>query len=147
MSFATGRVAAARRAAKAARPKSLVPKALGNSMADKGPARNEKHLAKVRRQKCLICPHVGIGRQSTPTHTHHCRALNGGMMGIRPSDFLVVPLCAEHHLDQFPTGLHKLGEANFWLIAKSAYGVDPAAWIAQFSPEGAAEIERLRAKT
>ena len=56
-----------------------------------------------------------------------------------------VSLCAEHHLDQYPTGLHKIGEANFWAIAKAAYGIDPATWIAQFSKEGAAEIARINA--
>lgn len=127
---------------KARKPNPLKPDT--RSAVRKGPARDEKHLARVRKEKCLICPWVGVGRQTTPTHAHHCRSLNGGMLGKRPSDYLAVPLCAEHHLDQYPqSGLHAVGESKFWMIAKSAYGIDPAEWISTFSPEGAAEIERI----
>ncbi len=119
-------------------------KASTRSAVKKGPARDKAHLAKVRKRLCLVCK-LGLKvRQTTPTHAHHCRALNGGMIGVRPSDYLAVPLCAEHHLDQFPqTGLHAIGEAKFWAIAKAAYGIDPAEWISRFSPEGAAEIAAL----
>lgn len=143
MTFARGHEAQARKAAKAKRRKLLGTRSVGVSAVRKGPARNAEHLARVRKRLCLICK-LGLKvRQHTPTHAHHCRWLNGGMLGKRPSDYLAVPLCAEHHLDQFPTGLHKLGEAHFWAVAKAAYGIDPAEWIAQFSAAGAAEMARL----
>lgn len=138
--FARGKEAIARRKAKEARRKLLGNKEQGQSVVRKGPARDDAHLARVRKRKCLICKDGLRVRQTTPTHAHHCRSLNGAMLGKRPSDYLVVPLCAEHHLDQFPAGLHKIGEATFWKIAQAAYGIDPVQWIAQFSRAGADEI-------
>lgn len=140
--MASGTEAMERRAAKAKRVRGT-PKALGRRADKKGPARDLGHLARVRARRCLICKDGLQVRQTTPTHAHHCRWLNGGMIGKRPSDYLAVPLCAEHHLDQFPAGLHKLGEANFWAVARAAYGIDPLQWIANFSRAGADEIMRL----
>lgn len=49
---------------------------------------------------CILCRNLGLGE--TPAHLHHVREGQG--MSQRASDFLVVPLCREHH--QGKTGIH-----------------------------------------
>lgn len=98
------------------RPPNLVPKSTGLSSEDKGPARNERHLAFVRSLPCLCCE---PGKQTSPTHAHHVRCLLPRTLGKRVSDFLTAPLCQWHHQDA-PSALHKGDEASFWL----AYGID-----------------------
>jgi hypothetical protein len=52
------------------------------------PERNEKYLAWIRRQPCLVCSH-------RPCHAHHAGRRH---MGQKPSDYTAVPLCPEHHV-------------------------------------------------
>lgn len=49
---------------------------------------------------CILCRHLDLGE--TPATLHHVREGQG--MSQRSSDFLVVPLCREHH--QGKTGVH-----------------------------------------
>jgi len=105
------------------------------SRVSKGPARDEKHLANVRLEKCLLhrdlwSPCYGA------LQAHHCRAIGPRTMGKRVSDYLVTPLCARHHIL-----LHERGnEKAFW----DGYLIDPAAWISSFSAEGRAAIQELK---
>ena len=56
--------------------------------------------AKVAGLNCILCRHLGYGE--TPANLHHVREGQG--MGQRASDWLVIPLCKEHH--QGKTGFH-----------------------------------------
>ena len=49
---------------------------------------------------CVLCEDLGLGE--TPANLHHVREGQG--MSQRSSDWLVVPLCKEHH--QGATGIH-----------------------------------------
>lgn len=49
---------------------------------------------------CILCRHLEWGE--TPATLHHVREGQG--MGQRSSDWLVIPLCKEHH--QGKTGIH-----------------------------------------
>ena len=56
--------------------------------------------SKVAAIGCILCRHHGHG--GTPANLHHIREGQG--MSQRASDWLVVPLCKEHH--QGKTGVH-----------------------------------------
>lgn len=119
MSFAKGHVAAARRAAKAARPKNTVPKRLGVSQVDKGPLRDNPHRGRVNEQKCLVC---GLAYP----HAHHIRECFPRHMGLKIGDDMTVPLCVTHHAE-----LHTLNNATFW----DRYNIDPVSWAKAFYAE------------
>ena len=106
MSFARGREAQARKAAKAGRAKNLVPKRLGVSQDTKGPVYCEKHLALVRAQQCLVT-------QSHGCVAHHARELVLRSGGKRVTDFMAVPLRPDYH-DGTNYALHKTNSAAWW---------------------------------
>lgn len=56
--------------------------------------------SKVAWLGCILCRHLDLGE--TPASLHHVREGQG--MSQRASDWLVVPLCKEHH--QGRTGVH-----------------------------------------
>ena len=118
MSFANGKIAAARRAAKAKRLAPLVPKALGARLDGKGPARNPGWLDHIRSLPCLCCP---SGAQPYPTQAHHPKGLFPRTMGKRVSDLLCLQLCAWHHT-LGPQALHTTGDELRWW---HSMGVDP----------------------
>lgn len=135
--MASGREAQARKAAKAKRPASLVPKRLGVSAIDKGPWRNEIHKARVMSCGCLVPrrskqPSICEG----PVDPHHCRKIAPPAWG-QPSDALLVPLCRKHHGEAHEG---KGGEHGF----QERHGINFAQWIERFSAPGAAEIARIR---
>lgn len=104
------------------KPPPLVPKVLGESVVDKGPARDSAFLARIRGLPCLICV---PGQQTAPTEAHHPKGLFPRTMGKRISDHTCCPLCRWHHQDG-PDALHKTGdEAGWW----ERMGVDPLAFI------------------
>jgi len=53
-------------------------------------------MAKVAQLPCVICG-------AWPVHVHH--VIHGRYSGRRASDFDVIPLCPEHHLDG-PEAIH-----------------------------------------
>lgn len=57
---------------------------------------------------CILCLHLGLGE--TPANLHHVREGQG--MSQRASDWLVIPLCKEHH--QGKTGIHGGRFYHFW---------------------------------
>ena len=62
---------------------------------------NAKHWkSKVAGLGCILCRHLDLGE--TPATLHHVREGQG--MSQRASDWLVIPLCKEHH--QGKTGIH-----------------------------------------
>lgn len=67
----------------------------------------QEHKSRVAALGCILCKHMGYG--FTQAYLHHPRFSEG--MGQRASDFLVIPLCYEHH--QGATGLHGLGTREF----------------------------------
>jgi hypothetical protein len=58
------------------------------------------HKNRVAELGCILCRHLGLGK--TPAQLHHIREGQG--MAQRASDWLVVPLCPEHHTG--PRGVH-----------------------------------------
>ncbi len=118
------------------------------SRVSKKPARDEKHLKRVREQSCLVCCQEYrcefFWDTKYPVRAHHVRELFPRTSGRKISDYLTVPLCEYHHSDQ-STGdsLHKHNNADWW----RSHGIDPAAWISRFSAEGKAAIEALGGRT
>ena len=68
----------------------------------------KQHMNRIAELGCILCKHLDYG--STPAHLHHIREGQG--MSQRASNFLVVPLCPEHH--QGGSGIHGLGEKGFY---------------------------------
>ena len=58
------------------------------------------YKSRVASLGCILCRHFDLGE--TPATLHHVREGQG--MSQRASDFLVIPLCKEHH--QGKTGVH-----------------------------------------
>ena len=65
--------------------------------------RDSSYLAFVRTQPCCIS---GL---TTGVVAHHVRMMGGGGVGLKPSDYLSVPLHHEVHQK-----LHSQGEGAFW---------------------------------
>ena len=65
--------------------------------------RDPVYLDFIRAQDCCTC-----GRPA-PSQAAHVRIRGGGGMGLKPSDYRTVPLCAACHGRQ-----HGLGEKTFW---------------------------------
>lgn len=53
----------------------------------------KRHMARVAELGCIACDLLGYGQ--TPAQVHHIREGQG--MQQRAGNFLVVPLCLEHH--------------------------------------------------
>lgn len=66
------------------------------------------HMDSVANLGCVLCKH--LGHEGTPAEIHHIREGQG--MSQRASNFLVVPLCPEHHRGN--SGVHGLGERGFY---------------------------------
>lgn len=65
------------------------------------------HMGKVAEIGCILCQYLGQG--ATPAEVHHIREGQG--MSQRASDYLVTPLCPEHHRGS--SGIHGLGRRAF----------------------------------
>lgn len=126
MTFARGREAQARKAAKAARAKNTVPKRLGIRAEPVGPIRDRQHMARVAACLCLVC---GLAYPQC----HHPREALPRTMGVRVGDDTCVPLCPTHHAE-----LHMTNNMAFW----QRYKIDPLKWARNFY----AETLRLREK-
>lgn len=144
MTFARGKEAQARKAAKAKRPANLVPKNTGRSDPKyKTVPRSTEHMARIAARGCLIC-----GR---PAQAHHCDVVLPKGMGPKVSDFCVVPLCPTHHTDDKHDCAHGyLGERAWW----ARHGVDVGAWIVALlvrwyygqNPDAQAAIDAIEAQ-
>lgn len=64
--------------------------------------------SKVAALGCILCRHLDLGE--TPACLHHVREGQG--LSQRASDFLVIPLCKEHH--QGNSGFHALTRREFY---------------------------------
>lgn len=67
-----------------------------------------RHMGAVAALGCILCRHLSLGE--TLAELHHVREGQG--MSQRASNFLVVPLCPEHH--RGASGLHGLGTRGFY---------------------------------
>lgn len=74
--------------------------------------RCEKYLEFIRSRPCTV-----TGIDYVNSVAHHVRCLGGGGMGLKPPDWMCVPLTAEQH-----TRLHAMGEKRFW----DMHGLNPA---------------------
>ncbi|HJV52831.1 MAG TPA: Ref family recombination enhancement nuclease [Noviherbaspirillum sp.] len=68
----------------------------------------KNHMNAVANIGCILCRHMDLG--TTAAELHHVREGQG--MAQRASNFLVVPLCPEHH--RGASGLHGLGTRGFY---------------------------------
>jgi len=68
----------------------------------------KQYMNEVAEVGCVLCHHLGYGH--SPAHLHHPRDAAGGAQ--RASDWLVIPLCPEHHQGQ--SGYHGLGSRGFY---------------------------------
>ena len=66
--------------------------------------RDKAYLSFIRSRSCLV-----TGRSGENIVAHHVRMGNRGGMGLKPSDYMTVPLDAIQH-----TILHNQGEKSFW---------------------------------
>ena len=57
--------------------------------------REKAYLDRVAYLGCVVCRNQGYG--DTPAQIHHIRAGQG--MSQRASNYLVIPLCPQHHTD------------------------------------------------
>ncbi|CAB4165206.1 HNH nuclease [uncultured Caudovirales phage] len=112
-----------------------IPKNLGKSAVSKKPWKSREHLDRVKAEPCLFLSNLHVVPHCDgPMDPHHCRKLLPA--GLLPRhDALTVPLCRRHH---------KMMDGDERALWK-ALGINPAAWIASFSAEGAAEIARILA--
>lgn len=124
MTFARGKEAQARKAAKADRPKSLVPKATGRRQDTKGPARSEAHLKLIRAQKCIVS---GAYTEVVSHHAQECFPMFT-MAGRKVSDFLCVPITHRLHDPDTPGSLHKTNHYRWW----AKRGINVYAWLRGF---------------
>jgi hypothetical protein len=83
--------------------------------------RERTHKSRVAELGCAVCRRLGLGE--TPAELHHVREGQG--MSQRASDFLVIPMCPEHH--RGASGLHGLGTRGF----ERRYGVDELGLLAE----------------
>jgi len=65
-------------------------------------------MGRVAQVGCILCHHLGFGHSDA--EVHHIREGQGAAQ--RASDWLVVPLCPEHHRGQ--SGVHGLGTKGFY---------------------------------
>lgn len=70
----------------------------------------KKYKSAVADLGCVICSECGYG-EGTPAQLHHPRIEVGGAQ--RESDWLVLPLCPEHHTGA--TGVHSMSRSDFYL--------------------------------
>lgn len=125
MTFARGKEAQARKAAKAARPKNLVPKATGTRLVDKRAwLYSEAHLKLVRAQPCII------SRSLVDVVAHHPDECFPHLIAqqMKISDFLAVPIRHDLHDPGHPGALHKTNHVGWWLGKRT----NPWAWLRGF---------------
>lgn len=123
--MATGREAQQRKAAKANRPASLVPKRLGAALVDKsGHLYSEAHLNLVRAQPCIVT------RALVGVVAHHPKEAFSHLMkqGGKISDFLAVPILHTLHDPGYLGSLHKSNSMAWWRDKR----VDLHRWIKLF---------------
>lgn len=65
--------------------------------------RSAAYLGWIRDQACCVC------YNGAPSQAAHVRIGGHGGVGLKPSDFRAVPLCARCHGIQ-----HQYGERSFW---------------------------------
>lgn len=76
----------------------LPPRRKRESMGIREPSidRSASHLKWIRSFTCVA---FESGRCEGPVHAHHIRSAATAGIGIKPSDFNVVPLCMIHHAE------------------------------------------------
>ena len=65
--------------------------------------KNDEYLDFIRSMPCCVTGVMGS------VVAHHVRSLGSAGIGVKPTDYLAVPLVAEIHMK-----LHNVGEAEFW---------------------------------
>ncbi len=73
------------------------------------PHQVRRYMGEVAALGCLACRRIHGPHDPGPAELHHPRV--GAGMGLRSSDWDVIPLCPEHHRGK--TGVHGLGTRGF----------------------------------
>lgn len=123
--MATGREAMARKAAKDARPKPLVPKATGARLVDKRAwLYSEAHLKLVRAQPCIV------SRSLAGVVAHHPDECFPHLIAqqMKITDFLAVPIRHDLHDPGHPGALHKSNNYSWWMGKRK----NPYIWLRGF---------------
>ena len=82
--------------------------------------RSEKHLARIKRQRCSIGNCWG-----KPVDAHHLKCGPEGGGSVVASDCWAVPLCRwGHHVASARDGVHSTGDERAWW---TKHGIDPIA--------------------
>lgn len=107
-------------------PKPLVEKATGRRLMpkDEAPIYDNKHLALVRAQPCIISGAIGVV-------AHHGRGLFLRTAGRRITDFAAFPLRSDLH-DGYGHSLHKHGAEEAWWNYNGWPKERLFAWLRQF---------------
>lgn len=126
VTFARGREALARKAAKASRPRNLVAKATGERI-DKGKLAHlysEEHLRLVRAQPCIV------SRSLVGVVAHHPKEALSHLMqqGRKISDYFAIPLAHDLHDPDHPGSLHKSNSMDWW----TERNIDVYRWLKLF---------------
>lgn len=66
--------------------------------------KSDAYLAFVRSRPCVV-----TGRDNDEVVAHHVRCLGGGGVGLKPPDWMCVPIIASEHAK-----LHQVGERSYW---------------------------------
>lgn len=72
-------------------------------------AKESRHMARVAALGCCVCRQLGYG--PTPAQVHHIKEECGA--GQRQSNYLVIPLCPQHHSDGGPGVAYHAGFRQF----------------------------------
>lgn len=89
---------------------------------DPDPRRDLAHLANVRLCCCVVC-----GKSASQAH-HLLRVYDDNGVRIvksqnqRNDDRWAIPLCVEHHDQQYPDSVHRAGDEEGWLASKGIDG-------------------------
>lgn len=71
---------------------------------------SKRYMSRVAECGCILCAH--LGNPGTPAELHHPKEGVFAGCAQKASDWLVVPLCPEHHRGN--SGLHGLGTKGFY---------------------------------
>lgn len=74
--------------------------------------RSKSYMRFVRSRPCAV-----TGFEGEEVVAHHVRCLGFGGIGLKPPDWMCVPLLSREH-----TKLHDMGEKSYWAM----HGMDPA---------------------
>lgn len=86
--------------------------------------RSKAYLEYIQASACCVTGTYSHEYESVIAH--HVRCLGGGGMGLKPSDYLTIPLTVGEH-----GKLHKMGERGYW----ASKNIDPESLVTGYLRE------------